>query len=79
MSVQDDFRKKQKPVNVRALFDIVMGIVYVLMGLALALAKLAGFEFRYIPSEAAIAFGTLAVVYGGFRVFRGIKTYNLVD
>ncbi len=79
MSVQEDFRKKQKPVNVKALFDIIMGIIYMLMGLALVLAKLAGFEFRYIPSEVAIAFGALAALYGGFRIFRGIKTYNIVD
>ncbi|MFT3845462.1 MAG: hypothetical protein QM725_10435 [Lacibacter sp.] len=79
MSVLDEFRKKQKRVNIRAVFDIIMGIIYLLVGIALVLAKYAGFEFSFIRSELVIVFGVIAGMYGGFRIFRGIKTYNLVD
>ena len=76
MSIQEDFRKKNKPVNVKAVFDIVMGIVYLVMGAVLALSKFIGLEITFPPPDIIIVFGIAASLYGGFRIFRGIKTYN---
>jgi hypothetical protein len=76
MSVQEDFRKKNKPVNVRAIFDIAMGLLYAGVGGTLAVSKYVGLEITFPPPEVITVFGAAAVIYGGFRVFRGIKTYR---
>jgi hypothetical protein len=76
MSVQEDIRKKNKPVNIKALFDVVMGLIYAGVGIVLAIAKYIGLEITFPPAEIATAFGLLASVYGIFRVYRGIKTYK---
>lgn len=76
MSVLDDFRKKNKPVNVKAIFDIVMGLVYAIVGLLLVIAKYIGFEVSLPRPEFIQIFGALAFLYGAFRIFRGIKMYK---
>ena len=76
MSIQEDFRKKNKPINVKAVFDLVMGIVYVLVGGALALSKYIGMEITFPPPQSVMIFGIAAFLYGAFRIFRGVKTYH---
>ncbi|MFN5136524.1 MAG: hypothetical protein ACK5DG_14520 [Chitinophagaceae bacterium] len=76
MSVQEDFRKKNKPVNIKAIFDVVMGLVYAGVGITLVLSKYIGLEITFPPAELVTIFGTFAILYGIFRIYRGIKTYN---
>ena len=76
MSVQEDFRKKNKPVNIKAIFDVVMGLVYAGVGIMLVVSKYIGLEITFPPAEAVTIFGAFATLYGMFRIYRGIKTYN---
>ncbi|MFY7838655.1 MAG: hypothetical protein ACOVP7_00205 [Lacibacter sp.] len=76
MSIQEDFRKKNKPVNVKALFDLVMGLVYAIVGAVLAISKFIGLEIAFPPPDVITVFGIGAFVYGAFRIFRGFKTYK---
>ncbi len=76
MSVQEDFRKKNKPVNVKAIFDLVMGLVYLVMGAVLAASKYIGLELTFPPPEIITIFGIAAIIYGAFRIFRGVKLYK---
>ncbi len=76
MSVQEDFRKKNKPVQVKAIFDIVMGLIYAGVGGTLALSKYIGLDIRFPPPEAVTIFGMIATLYGLFRVYRGYQTYK---
>jgi len=76
MSVLDDFRKKNKPVNIKAVFDIVMGLVYAIVGTFLVISKYIGLEIAFPPPDVVMIFGAFAVVYGGFRIFRGYKLYK---
>lgn len=76
MSIQEDFRKKNKPVNVKALFDLVMGLVYAIVGAVLAVSKLIGLEITFPPPDVVTIFGIGAFLYGAFRIFRGVKTYK---
>ena len=76
MSVQEDFRKKNKPVNIKAIFDVVMGLVYAGVGITLVLSKYIGLEITFPPAEVVTIFGAFATLYGIFRIYRGIKTYN---
>lgn len=78
MTVNEDFRKKNKPVNVKAIFDLVMGLIYVVMGGALAASKYIGFELTFTSPEAVVIFGIAAMLYGAFRMFRGVKLYKQV-
>jgi len=76
MPVQEDFRKKNKPVNVKAIFDLVMGLVYMVMGGILTASKYIGLELSFPPPEVITIFGIAAFIYGAFRIFRGVKTYK---
>jgi len=76
MSVLDDFRKKNKPVNVKAIFDIIMGLIYGTVGLFLVIAKYIGIEIALPKPEFIPVFGALAFLYGAFRIFRGVKLYK---
>ena len=76
MSVQEDFRKRNKPIQVRAIFDVVMGLVYASVGAVLAASKYVGIEITFPPPEVVTIFGIAAALYGCFRVYRGYKLYK---
>mgnify|MGYP006946326051 CR=1 FL=1 len=76
MSIQEDFRKKNKLVNVKALFDLAMGVIYAVVGAVLAVSKLVGLKIAFISPDVVIFFGIGAFLYGAFRIFRGIKTFK---
>lgn len=76
MSVQEEFNKKNKPVNVKAVFDVAMGLIYAIVGIALITSKYIGLEITFPPPEVITIFGVLATLYGFFRVFRGYKIYK---
>ncbi|HEX4958389.1 MAG TPA: hypothetical protein VFV46_09450 [Lacibacter sp.] len=76
MSVQEDFRKKNKPVQVKAIFDMVMGLIYAGVGITLSISKYVGLEITFPPPEVVTIFGLLAALYGFFRMYRGYQTYK---
>jgi hypothetical protein len=76
MSVQEEFRKKNKPVQVKAIFDVVMGLIYAGVGVTLTFSKYLGLDITFPPPEVVTIFGILATLYGLFRVFRGYKIYK---
>jgi hypothetical protein len=76
MSIQEDFRKKNKLVNVKALFDLAMGVIYAVVGAVLAVSKLVGLKIAFISPDVVTFFGIGAFLYGAFRIFRGIKTFK---
>lgn len=76
MSVQEEFRKKNKPVNIKAIFDVVMGLIYAGVGGVLTVSKYVGLEIIFPPPEVVTIFGVFAFAYGLFRVYRGYKIYK---
>lgn len=48
------------------------------MGGALAASKYIGFELTFTSPEAVVIFGIAAMLYGAFRMFRGVKLYKQV-
>jgi hypothetical protein len=76
MSVQEDFRKKNKPVQVKAIFDMVMGLIYAGVGITLTLSKYIGLDITFPPAEVVTVFGIMAALYGLFRVYRGYQIYK---
>ena len=61
-------------MHVRALFDIIMGTIYLAVGIFLAISKFVGIQFYFPPPDVATIFGVCSAVYGGFRIYRGVKT-----
>jgi hypothetical protein len=60
--------------NIRAIFDWVMGIIYLGVGLVLTFAPWLGIRIHFPPPDVARIFGTACMIYGGFRIYRGYKT-----
>jgi hypothetical protein len=66
--------KKQKAyINRRALMDLGMGIIYAGVGGFLIVTGLMGVEMEFPPKPFSYIFGALCLLYGGFRIYRGIK------
>jgi hypothetical protein len=65
-------KKQRAYVNRRSIMDLGMGLIYAGMGAAMMFAEKVGLgdifsaPFTYI-------FGGICLLYGGFRIYRGIK------
>jgi hypothetical protein len=70
----ESLNNSRKPQNIRAIFDWVMGIIYLGVGVVLTFAQWIGISFRFPPADVAQIFGTGCIIYGGFRIYRGFKT-----
>jgi hypothetical protein len=70
-----DLEQKQQrhQVQIRAIYDLTMGILWTGAGLFLLFHQRMGFEFDVDQTLAKI-FGGTAIVYGLFRLYRGIKS-----
>lgn len=76
MSELDDFREKNKPLNIKAIFDLIMGLIYAIVGALLVSSKYLGLELAFPPPDVIMIFGAFAVLYGVFRIYRGYKLYK---
>lgn len=72
MASEFDDKKQKAYVNRRAIMDLGMGIIYTGMAVVMLFAKRFGLNavfsepFNYI-------FGGICLLYGGFRIYRGIR------
>jgi hypothetical protein len=66
--------KSRKPYYIRAIFDWVMGGIYLGVGFVLTFAIWLGIRIHFPPADIAQIFGVACMIYGGFRIFRGFKT-----
>jgi len=68
-------KSESNPTNrIRSIFDWVMGIIYLAVGVVLTFAPWLGIHIYFPPPDVARIFGTACMIYGGFRIYRGIKT-----
>lgn len=74
MNIQDRNRRTKAYVTFRMIFDISMGVLYVLGGLFILFAQKFGIHFYVEVSSVFLSiFGGMLIAYGAFRVYRGIK------
>ncbi len=73
MSTEYDDKKMKAYANRRAIMDLGMGVLWAAMGIFLVFSKKIGVELDMLPSPYTYIFGGLCLVYGGFRIYRGIK------
>jgi hypothetical protein len=72
MASEFDDKKQKAYINRRSIMDLGMGIIYTGMAVVVLFARRFGLEtvfsepFNYI-------FGGICLLYGGFRIYRGIR------
>lgn len=69
-------QQKSGPPNIRSVFDVVMGLIYTTVGGFLALSTYLNIKIVIIDPSFVVIFGVCCILYGGFRVYRGIKTWK---
>jgi hypothetical protein len=71
----DDFEQKRMRAysNRRSIMDIGMGLIYTAMGLFFLLKERFGVNIEFPPRPFSYIFGALCLLYGGFRIYRGVK------
>lgn len=74
MNTQERNRQDKGYVRFRTIFNIAMGLLYIACGILVVMAKKLGFRFS-VPISGAFVFslGGLFILYGLFRIYRGIK------
>lgn len=72
MASDIDDRKQKAYINRRALMDLGMGIIYTGMAIVMFFADKFGVEAVF-SSPLNYIFGGICLLYGGFRIYRGIR------
>jgi len=65
--------KTQRYILMRSITDFTMGALYLGIGLVILFAKEFNFQNDFAMSVPAKVFAVLAMVYGGWRIYRGFK------
>ncbi|GAA4462269.1 hypothetical protein GCM10023093_08520 [Nemorincola caseinilytica] len=74
MNIDERMEQSSTYSAFRTSLDIAMGAIYIIMGIAV-------FSLRYfgtveLPAGTAYALGTILVLYGAFRIYRGITAMS---
>ena len=73
MESEFEDKKQRAYINRRAIMDLGMGIIYAAVGGFFLLSDVLGMELAFPPKPFSYIFGALCLLYGGFRIYRGIK------
>jgi hypothetical protein len=80
--MENDIREKQRKsyVSMRMIYDVTMAILILGIGILLLLGDKFGvpalktFLLTRVDSLIRYMFGGISILYGGFRLYRGIKS-----
>ncbi len=65
--------KTKRYILMRSITDLGMGIIYLAVGIIILFAKQFKFDNDFVGSIPAKFFAVLSIIYGGWRIYRGIK------
>ena len=65
--------KTKRYILMRSITDFGMGFIYVAVGIIIFFAKEFNFNTDFTNSLPAKLFAALAIIYGSWRIYRGIK------
>ncbi len=65
--------KTRRYMLMRSIMDYGMGLIYVAVGLIILFGRQFNFSSDFTQSAPAKIFAVLAIIYGAWRIFRGIK------
>lgn len=74
MDIKERNKQNKVYVQFRMIFDIAMGLLYIACGVLVVEAKSFGLSFNVHISRAfLLSLGGLLMLYGLFRIYRGIR------
>ncbi|HSV11784.1 MAG TPA: hypothetical protein VLI68_13485 [Hanamia sp.] len=65
--------KTKRYVMMRSITDLGMGFIYVAVGIIILFAKQFNFSTDFTASIPAKIFAVLVIIYGSWRIYRGIR------
>jgi hypothetical protein len=80
----EEFEENENPrtkryVGMKSIMDLGMGIIYVGVGIFILFAKKFHFENEFVDSTIGKVFALLVIVYGLWRIYRGIKKNYFIE
>ena len=66
-------QKTKRYILMRSITDFGMGFIYLGVGLFILFARQFHFQSDFTMSIAAKLFAILAIIYGSWRIYRGLK------
>jgi hypothetical protein len=73
MASELEDKKQRAYANRRAIMDLGMGLIYAGVGGFFIVSDILGMEIEFPGRPFSYIFGALCLLYGGFRIYRGIK------
>lgn len=73
MAQDFDDKKMKAYITRRSIMDIGMGVIYAAIGCILGFSQQLGFNLEFPAPPFSYIFGGLCLLYGGFRIYRGIR------
>ncbi len=71
--------KTKRYILMKSIMDLGMGLIYIAVGFMILFAKRIGLNNDFVESALGKIFAGLVMVYGLWRVYRGIKRDYLKD
>jgi len=71
--------KTKRYIFRRSIMDLGMGLIYIVIGFVILFAKMMGLNNEFAVSTGGKIFAGLFVLYGIWRLYRGIKKDYLND
>ncbi len=72
-------KKTKRYIMMRSITDLGMGFIYVAVGIIILFAKEFNFQNDFTVSIPAKIFAVLVIIYGSWRIYRGIKKKYLKE
>ena len=66
-------RKTKRYIIMRSITDLGMGLIYLAVGIVVLFAKQFHFNNEFTVGILAKIFAVMVIIYGSWRVYRGIK------
>lgn len=66
-------RKTKRYILMRSITDLGMGFIYLAVGIIILFAKEFKFQNDFTVSMPAKIFAGMVIIYGSWRIYRGIK------
>ena len=71
--------KTKRYIGMKSIMDLGMGIIYIGVGIFIFFAKKFHFQNEFTDSIIGKGFSCLVILYGGWRLYRGIKKDYFIE
>jgi hypothetical protein len=71
--------KTKRYIGMKSIMDIGMGIIYIGVGAFILFAKKFNFENEFVDSTIGKIFAGLVILYGLWRIYRGVKKDYFIE